>query len=135
MKFNFEGLVDFSKKENIYDFSAAIEHANLNALNFVQRDSLSVLNGQMTMDMKGTTIDDVYGAIKFKNALYQNQNDSYAFKDFEITSEFGDNNERTIRVNSPEIVQGNLKGKFVINELPNLLTKCTWRYLYQIQTL
>ena len=52
MKFNFEGLVDFSKQENIYDFSAAIEYANLNALNFVQRDSLSVLNGQMTMDMK-----------------------------------------------------------------------------------
>ena len=121
MKFNFEGLVDFSKQENIYDFSAAIEYANLNALNFVQRDSLSVLNGQMTMDMKGTTIDDVYGTIKFKNALYQNQNDSYAFKDFEITSEFGTNNQRTIRVNSPEIVQGNLKGKFAIKELPNLL--------------
>ena len=121
MKFNFEGLVDFSKQENIYDFSAAIEYANLNALNFVQRDSLSVLNGEMTMDMKGTTIDDVYGTIKFKNALYQNQNDNYAFKDFEITSEFGNNNLRTIRVNSPEIVQGNLKGKFAINQLPNLL--------------
>jgi len=121
MKFNFEGLIDFSKQENIYDFSAAIEYANLNALNFVQRDSLSILNGQMTMDMKGTTIDDVYGTIKFKNALYQNQNDYYAFKDFEITSEFGNNNLRTIRVNSPEIVQGNLKGKFAINQLPNLL--------------
>ena len=121
MKFNFEGLVDFSKQENIYDFSAAIEYANLNALNFVQRDRLSVLNGQMTMDMKGTTIDDLYGTIKFKNALYQNQNDSYAFKDFEITSEFGNNALRTIRVNSPEIVQGNLKGIFSINELPNLM--------------
>ena len=121
MKFNFEGLIDFSKQENIYDFSVAIEYANLNALNFVQRDSLSILNGQMTMDMKGTTIDDVYGTIKFKNALYQNQNDYYAFKDFEITSEFGNNNLRTIRVNSPEIVQGNLKGKFAINQLPNLL--------------
>ena len=121
MKFNFEGLIDFSEQENSYDFSVAIEYANLNALNFVQRDSLSVLNGQMTMDMKGTTIDDVYGTIKFKNALYQNQNDNYAFKDFEITSEFGNNNLRTIRVNSPEIVQGNLKGKFELNQLPNLL--------------
>ena len=121
LKFSFEGLVDFSGKENIYDFFAAIEHANLNALNFVQRDSLSTLNGQMTMDMKGTTIDDMYGTIKFKNALYQNQNDSYDFKDFQITSEFGINNERTLRVNSPEIVQGNVKGKFAINELPNLL--------------
>jgi hypothetical protein len=121
MKFNFEGLVDFSKEENSYDFSAGIEYANLNALNFVERDSLSVLNGQMTIDMKGTTIDDVYGTIKFTNGLYQNQNDNYAFKDFEITSEFGDNKLRTIRVNSPEIIQGNLRGKFAINQLPNLL--------------
>ena len=121
LKFSFEGLVNFSQKENIYDFSAAIEHANLNALNFVQRDSLSILNGQMTMDMKGTTIDNVYGIIEFKNALYQNQNDSYAFTDFKITSDFGDDNERTLRVNSPEIVLGNINGKFVINELPNLL--------------
>ena len=121
LKLNFEGLVDFSDNENIYDFSAAIGHANLNALNFVERDNISMLKGQVTMDMKGTTIDNMYGAIKFKNALYQNQNDRYDFKDFEITSAFEKNNERTLRVNSPEIVQGNLKGKFSINELPNLL--------------
>ena len=137
MKFNFEGLIDFSEQENSYDFSVAIEYANLNALNFVQRDSISVLNGQMTMDMKGTTIDDVYGTIKFKNALYQNQNDNYAFKDFEIISEFGNNNLRTIRVNSPEIVQGKLKGKFAINQLPNLLRNalgdiCTNYKPYQV---
>ena len=121
LEFSFEGLVDFSKNENIYDFSAAIKHANLYAMKFVKRDTLSVLRGQMTMDMKGTTIDDVYGAIRFKNALYQNKNDRYDFKDFEITSEFDASNERTIQVNSPEIVQGYLKGKFAIKELPNLI--------------
>jgi len=121
LEFSFEGLVDFSENENIYDFSATIPHANLNALNFVKRDRISVLNGQVIMDMRGTSIDDVYGTIKFKNTLYQNQNDSYNFKDFEITSSFDANSERTIRVNSPEIVQGNLKGKFAIKEVPNLL--------------
>ena len=121
LEFSFEGLVDFSENENIYDFSATIPHANLNALNFVKRDRISVLNGQVIMDMRGTSIDDVYGTIKFKNTLYQNQNDSYNFKDFEITSSFDASSERTIRVNSPEIVQGNLKGKFAIKEVPNLL--------------
>ena len=121
LKFSFEGLVDFSKDENIYDFSAGIEHANLYAMKFVKRDTLSDLRGQMTMDMRGTTIDNVYGAIRFKNALYQNKNDRYDFKDFEITSKFDASNERTIQVNSPEIVQGYLKGKFAIKEVPNLL--------------
>ena len=71
--------------------------------------------------MKGTSIDDVYGVLSFKDALYENQNDSYEFKDFEITSMFDSNKSRTIQVNSPEIVNGSLKGEFRINQLPNLM--------------
>ncbi len=121
LKLNFSGLVDFSSSENIYDFSAIIDYANLKALKLVDRDQTSVLKGKMSVDMKGTTIDDVYGVLSFKDALYENQNDSYEFKDFEITSSFDRNNERTIQVNSPEIINGSLKGEFRINELPDLM--------------
>ena len=121
LKLNFSGLVDFSDNENIYDFSAIIDYANLNALKLVDRDKISVLKGEMSIDMKGTSIDDVYGVLSFKDALYENQNDSYEFKDFEITSMFDSNKSRTIQVNSPEIVNGSLKGEFHINELPNLM--------------
>ena len=121
LKLNFSGLVDFSNNENIYDFSAIIDYANLNALKLVRRDQTSVLTGQMAVDMKGTSIDDVYGVLSFKDALYVNQNDSYEFKDFEITSSFDSNKSRTIQVNSPEIVNGSLKGEFRIHELPKLM--------------
>ena len=121
LKLNFSGLVDFSDNENIYDFSAIIDYANLNALKLVDRDKISVLKGEMSIDMKGTSIDDVYGVLSFKDALYENQNDSYEFKDFEITSMFDSNKSRTIQVNSPEIVNGSLKGEFRINQLPNLM--------------
>ena len=60
LKLNFSGLVDFSSSENIYDFSAIIDYANLKALKLVDRDQTSVLQGKMSVDMKGTTIDDVY---------------------------------------------------------------------------
>ena len=121
LKLNFSGLVDFSDNEKIYDFSAIIDYANLNALKLVAREKISVLKGEMSIDMKGTSIDDVYGVLSFKDALYENQNDSYEFKDFEITSMFDRNKSRTIQVNSPEIVNGSLKGEFRINELPNLM--------------
>jgi hypothetical protein len=121
LKLNFKGLVDFSDTENIYDFSALIEHANLNALNLVSRDQVSILKGEMAMDMKGTSIDDVYGVLSFKDATYKNQNGDYEFKDFEITSTFDKAATRTIQVNSPEIVNGSLRGKFRMNELPNLM--------------
>ena len=75
LKLNFSGLVDFSDNENIYDFSAIIDYANLNALKLVDRDKISVLKGEMSIDMKGTSIDDVYGVLSFKDALYENQDD------------------------------------------------------------
>ncbi|PTM10461.1 MAG: N-acetyl-gamma-glutamyl-phosphate reductase, partial [Bacteroidetes bacterium] len=115
----FKGLVDFSKKENNYDFTATVNHANLNALNFVTKDSISTFKGLVSMKMKGTSIDDAYGNITFQNTLYQNQNDEYYFKDFAVTSSF-DNGERTLHVNSPDIIDGTMKGKFKISDVAKL---------------
>ena len=53
---DFQGIVNFSDDENIYDFSADIQNANLNELNLVSRDSISVFQGKVSMDMKGTNI-------------------------------------------------------------------------------
>ena len=47
LKLNFLGLVDFSDIESIYDFSAIINYANLNALQLVNRDQTSILRGEM----------------------------------------------------------------------------------------
>ena len=87
----------------------------------MDRDQTSILTGEMFVDMKGSSIDDAYGVISFKDALYENQNNRYEFKDFEITSTFDHNIIRTVQVNSPEIVIGSLKGKFSINDLPDLM--------------
>ncbi|MBT8259144.1 MAG: translocation/assembly module TamB [Bacteroidia bacterium] len=113
---DFNGLVDFSKAENNYDFVANVRMANLRALNFVDRDSISVFKGLVDMKMKGTNIDDAYGAISFKNTSYQNQDDNYFFKDFAVRSGFeGDN--RIININSPDIIEGELKGKYVVRDI------------------
>lgn len=120
LDFKFNGLVDFSKAENNYDFTATVNHANLKALNFVTKDSISTFKGLVSMKMKGTSIDDAYGNITFKNTLYTNQNDAYYFKDFTIASSFN-NAERTLYVNSPDIIEGFMIGKFSINDVAKLI--------------
>ncbi len=120
LDFTFTGLVNFSEKENNYDFTANVNHVNLNALNFVKKDSISVFKGLVKMNMKGTSIDDAYGNITFQNTLYTNQNDEYYFKDFAISSSF-DNGERTLHVNSPDIIEGTMKGKFKISNVAKLV--------------
>ena len=118
LKFN--GLVDFSSRENHYDFTADVANLNLKALNFVKRDSISNFKGLVTMDMKGTNLDDAYGNISFKNTLYKNQDNTYFFDDFKVSSRF-DNDIRYIEINSPDIIEGNLHGKFVFNDVLKLL--------------
>lgn len=112
----FNGLADVSKKINVYDFEASIAYADLHALNFVKKDTTAIFKGDIIMNMQGTTIDDAFGTIAFLNTSYQNQEDLYAFDDLEIVSSFEDD-VRTIAINSPDVVSGEVEGVFKIREL------------------
>lgn len=116
LKAKVDGLIDISKAINSYDFEAEINHANLSTLNFVN-DSISVLSGNVIMDMKGTGIEDAFGKISFSDAIYKNKNDTYYFKDFDVTSAFGDKNIRTIAINSSDIIDGSVSGIFKFEEV------------------
>lgn len=111
-----DGLIDVSKKINSYDFEADITYANLVNLNFIN-DSISILKGNVIMDMKGTGIEDAFGKLSFFDAVYQNKNDTYYFKDFDVTSVFDDKNIRTIAINSSDIIDGSVSGNFKFNEV------------------
>lgn len=121
LKLVFEGLIDFSSNENIYDFTAQVDYANLNALKLVSRDSISTFKGNVYMDMNGTSINDAYGSIRFIDTFYENQNENYFFEDFEISSEFNVAGERKLSINSPEIIEGEFKGKFDLSQLSKLV--------------
>ena len=115
----FKGLVDFSNDINQYDFEANIEFAELNKLNLLKRDSISVFAGNIIMDLKGTTVDDAEGTISFQQTFYQNEKDDFYFDDFKITSTFN-KNIRTIEVISEDIINGKITGVFLVRDIPNL---------------
>jgi hypothetical protein len=119
LKMEFTGLVDVSKDFNQYDFEADIEYAELNKLNLIKRDSVSVFAGRVVMDMDGTTIDNAVGTINFQQTFYQNTDDDYFFDDFTITSSF-EGDVRTIEINSSDIVDGQISGEFLLEDIPDL---------------
>ncbi|RZN82727.1 MAG: translocation/assembly module TamB [Winogradskyella sp.] len=113
---DFNGLADMSEEIRKFDFKANVTYANLRALNFVTRDSISEFRGFVDMAVTGSTYDNLRGKINIKNTTYKNQDSRYSFKDFDIVSSF-DNDIRTIAVNSPDIISGQAKGKFNIEEI------------------
>ena len=120
LKFKFNGLADLSKDVKAMDFTAFVEYANLRALNFIQKDSISIFKGNVVMSMKGSGIDDAYGSLTFTNTTYINQNDAYYFEDFDITSTF-EKDKRVINVNSPDIIEGSVSGNFKFKDVGKLI--------------
>lgn len=117
---DFEGLVDLSNKVLRYDFKTNIDYANLSKLNFV-KDSIAVFKGNVAMNISGNSMDDLAGEIKIMQTAYNNDKDNYIFDDFTITSTFDADRERTIAVNSPDIIEGKMVGKFKFKELRSIL--------------
>jgi len=117
---SFDGLVNLTQSENDYNFKTVVNKIDFNKLNLFKTDSISVFKGTVVANFKGTTIDNAYGSIQFKNTSYVNQNESFLFKDFQLNSKFSPEGERLIKVNSPEIIQGEVTGKFRFNNIKNL---------------
>ncbi|MNX17929.1 hypothetical protein D3C86_478190 [compost metagenome] len=120
LKMTFDGLVDFSKKDNRFDFHINIVNADLNKLKFV-KDSTSVFKGDVVVQVSGNTVDNLQGNIFIKETTYQNPKSTYFFDDFTINSSFDTDRLRTITVNSPDIVEGKIVGKYQFNQLNKLI--------------
>lgn len=116
---DFDGLADMTQDIKKLDFNANVAYANLSVLNFVQRDSVSEFKGKVNMAVTGSNYDNFQGRLDFRNTTYKNQDNTYSFKDFSVISSF-ENKERTISVNSPDIISGTVVGKFKIEEIVKL---------------
>ncbi len=121
LKMDFDGVVDLSKKSKNYNFKAQIDYADLKILNIYTKDSISIIKGIVDVDATGNSVDELYGSLNVKNLYYQNNKDFYFFDDFNLESSFDENRERTITVESPDIISGKVVGKFKFNQLQKLL--------------
>jgi TamB, inner membrane protein subunit of TAM complex len=118
--FDFDGIVDLSKRENIYDFHAKVDYANLKKLNFMT-DAVSVFKGDVVMKISGSTINTMKGDVVITNASYQNTKDIYFFDNLTVNSSFDANNEHTISLYSPNQLNGKVQGKFEFNQIQKMV--------------
>jgi len=117
---DFSGILDLSKKENIYDFHSKIDYANLVKLNLI-KDSISVFKGDIVVKATGNSFDNLKGAMLLSNASYQNKKDLYFVDYLNISSTFDDSGERAITIDSPDAIQGSVVGKYKFNQLQKMV--------------
>lgn len=119
LQMDFDGLVDLSAKVNKYDFHINVDHADLNKLKFVN-DSVSNFKGDVVVQLTGNTIENLQGNVFVKHTSYQNVKDTYVFDDFNINSTFDDKGIRTLTIDSPDIIEGQMVGCFQFKQLGRL---------------
>ena len=120
LSMTFDGLLDLSKKDSRYDFHINVENADLTKLKLV-KDSVSIFKGDVVVEASGNNIENFQGNVYINKTSYQNPKGTYNFDDFTIISSFDQNRIRTITVNSPDIVEGEIVGKYEFNQLENLV--------------
>jgi hypothetical protein len=119
--FSFEGLLDASKEENAFDFKADIDYADLYALNIVKRDTLADFKGNLKVNLKGNSIDELKGSLNFSSFTYENSKEVFDFEDLIVESSFR-GSKQTISIDSPDIISGKLEGEFKLTSLPQLFS-------------
>jgi len=118
-QFEFNGLADVTETVNVYDFKAEVKYADLHALNFVERDSIAIMKGNIVLNMKGSSLNDAEGELNLQNFSYKNQEQNFQFEEFQLNSSFN-GNVRKITVNSPDVINGEVEGIFNIEQVPAL---------------
>ncbi|WP_243456773.1 translocation/assembly module TamB domain-containing protein [Polaribacter batillariae] len=118
-KMDFKGLADLSSEVHKFDFKSSITYLNLKETNLFTRDSISIVKGDVTLDIEGNNLDDIVGKATFRNVLYTNEKKEYKFKEFDVTSSVKDS-IKTIEVVSEDIASGAISGKFSFEELPKV---------------
>ena len=118
---DFEGMVNLGKKDMQYDFHTKIDYADLVKLKIVKKDTVSIFKGDVRAQVVGNNIDNMYGNIYISQTSYQNSKDTYLFDDFTIASVFDENRVRTITINSPDIIEGKVTGKFEFSQVPKMV--------------
>lgn len=115
VKAELNGLIDFSKAEPRFDFTAMIAKANLQKLH-LYKDNID-LNGQFQFRFTGSNIDNFLGDAKIYNASVFRNGQRISFDSLTVESRMIDNN-KSIVVLSNEF-DAALVGEFSIRELPN----------------
>ena len=116
LKMDFKGLADVSTSLNKFDFSSTISYLNLKETNLFIRDSIAEVRGDISIDVEGTTLDNIIGNANFTNVFYTNKHKEFSFKKFAVSSSLKDQ-VKTIKLTSKDIANGAISGEFIFSEL------------------
>ncbi len=116
----FDGEIDFTQQVKKYNFITDIEYLNVNALKLIE-GNIGNFTGKIAINASGDHIDNFVGTVHFIDTKYTTEKEAYTFANFQITSAFETDGTRLLNINSEDIAQGYLRGKFKMKQLKSIV--------------
>ncbi len=119
LTFDLNGKLNTSGILNDFEVNVEVTRADFAQMNIVKRTELSDFEGKLQAKFQGNSIDNAVGELILQNFKYSDEYENYTFDTLKLTSTLSDNFKR-IRINSPDIINGEMSGEFKITSLPQL---------------
>ena len=108
-----------SKDQIRLELETQVGFADLNALGLIQRDSVAEFSGSFTAQAFGPSYEALSGSLVLANTFYQTKERYYFFEDLSLNLDNGAA-QKTLTIDSPDVIKGSLSGQFNWSELPRL---------------
>ena len=109
------GKIDFSTKKILADINGNIDYLNLSYFG-VPGNGKSVFSGNVDGKIAFTTVNDMNLDAKLNNVVFTANNQKIEVPDGQVKA-FFENGERIVSVDMPNVVKGNISGKYNLGDL------------------
>jgi hypothetical protein len=114
---DFSGTLDYRDQIPTYNFTAHVEDAYLDQINFIRRDSTARLSTTLTINFLGDEIDNMQGIIVLDSTTYREGDKDVFMDDFTLSITRDSTKYGIIRLYS-DLVDATMEGKFRLREIP-----------------
>ena len=127
LNFDFAGLFDLNDSVPRYDFALDLRRADLAALHFNRRDSVSQLKARIVAQGSGRSLDDMNGTIRVLDASYRYNDSLLQAREVLLRGENSAHN-KSIELRS-DFVDATFRSKTSYREIFGYLKEAAWRSL------
>ena len=128
----FNGLVDFTQKMPVLNFKLNVDSMKLHELNLTKSYARSNLSFVSSINLVGSSLDDINGSLVVDSILFENGEKSLAVNDFSIFSNMtGDGNKFIVQ---SDFMNASLRGKYKYSTLSGTVKKVFSQYLPSLFT-
>jgi len=124
-----DGMLDYRQTEKILQVTVACEKAQLNNLNLNAFNKDLLVKSNLTIDFKGTEIDDAYGNGYLTNTyLLYNGNKEIFIDTLHLVSDIQNDTSRTLEIHSNVIsasINGNFKPTIIAHDFSEFVQEVT----------